>query len=75
MSKVTATYPHRLVKDAMAGCCGDDASRGYLCQYHSGFADGVEAIESLIAQQNERINSEARLHQQLRDEAEGIWGH
>lgn len=34
----------RLLVEAVAGCCMDDAWRGRPCQYHQGFADGLEAM-------------------------------
>jgi hypothetical protein len=48
MSKVSDTWPHPLVKAEAEGCCGDDPNRGYLCQYHDGFAAGVETVLDLI---------------------------
>lgn len=28
------------------GCCGGDAWRGHLCEYHQGFEDGYDAAAS-----------------------------
>ena len=26
------------------GCCGDPSWRGHLCQYHQGYADGIDVV-------------------------------
>lgn len=48
VSKVTDTWPHPLAKAAAEGCCGTPEHRGYLCQYHDGYASAVEDTLALV---------------------------
>ena len=50
MSKVTDTWPHPLAKKAAEGCCGNDTTRGHLCNYHNGYAAGVEDVAALFTE-------------------------
>lgn len=48
MSKITDTWPHPLAKAAAEGCCGAPSDRGYLCQYHDGYAAAVDDTLGLV---------------------------
>ena len=32
------------------GCCGNDAWRGHLCQYHEGYEDGLNKAQELLGE-------------------------
>jgi hypothetical protein len=53
---VSAEYPHKLTRDAMKGCCGE---HGYICEFHEGFNDGVEALNALLDEHLGEVLAEA----------------
>ena len=69
MSKVTDTWPHPLAKKAAEGCCGNDNTRGYLCDYHNGYAAGVDDVAALFTDSARVIAAELI---RFADMAEGI---
>lgn len=41
---------HPIVKAAAEGCCANNNFRGRLCQYHEGYAQGIEDALSIATQ-------------------------
>lgn len=55
-AEVTAIYD-RLVADACEGCCLNEAWRGRMCQYHSGYAVGVDVTLQAMTPKVARLRS------------------